>query len=73
MKPLAPTISSSAPVRSSREWEGEWARTVGVGDTRVVLGNTLSGAFRPGSLEGVWEGLFTVRPIIILAFLYLNS
>ena len=60
MRPLAPTVTSSVPVRSSEEWEGEWARTLGVGDPKIVLGNTLSGAFKPGSLEGVWEGLFTV-------------
>ncbi|KAK7688669.1 hypothetical protein QCA50_008207 [Cerrena zonata] len=59
MKPLAPTVASLVPVRSSTEWEGEWVRTLSVADPKVVMGNTLSGAFRPGSLQGVWEGLFT--------------
>ncbi|CAL1698286.1 unnamed protein product [Somion occarium] len=59
MNPLAPTVTSSVPVRNSAEWDGEWARTLAVADAKIVTGNTLSGAFRPGSLQGVWEGLFT--------------
>lgn len=61
MKPLAPTVVSSVEVRDSREWEAEWARTLSVGDPCLAMGNTLTEAFKPGSLEGVWEGLFTVR------------
>lgn len=61
VKPLAPTVASLAPTRSSTEWEGEWVRTLSVADPKVVMGSTPSGAFRPGSLQGVWEGLFTVR------------
>lgn len=61
MKPLAPTVASSVQVRNSSEWDGEWARTLSIGDPHLVMGNTLTDAFKPGSLEGVWEGLFTVR------------
>ena len=64
VKPLAPTVASLVPTRSSTEWEGEWVRTLSVADPKVVMGNTPSGAFRPGSLQGVWEGLFTVRCIL---------
>ncbi|TCD67735.1 hypothetical protein EIP91_011977 [Steccherinum ochraceum] len=59
MKPLAPTVASSITLKSSREWDGEWARTLSVGDPLLLMGNTLTEAFKPGSLEGVWEGLFT--------------
>ncbi|THH28764.1 hypothetical protein EUX98_g5427 [Antrodiella citrinella] len=59
MKPLAPTVATSAKTRDSKEWDGDWARTLSIGDAQLAMGNTLTAAFKPGSLEGVWEGLFT--------------
>ncbi|KAH8079828.1 hypothetical protein BXZ70DRAFT_901552 [Cristinia sonorae] len=59
MKPLAPTLASGKERRDSHEWDTEWARTTNFGDPKIALGNTLTGAFEPGTLEGVWEGLFT--------------
>lgn len=61
VKPLGPTLASSVEPRSSKEWDGDWARILSVGDAKVAMGDSLTEAFRPGSLEGVWEGLFTVR------------
>jgi hypothetical protein len=52
------TLSSSVTISSSRELECEWARCVSLG--RADYGGLLSDAFRPGSLEGVWEGIMTV-------------
>ncbi|KAH9943910.1 hypothetical protein B0H21DRAFT_709738 [Amylocystis lapponica] len=60
MKPPDPTIPSAVPVRDSREWDAEWARGLHLGSHNAQpFGSELSGAFIPGSLEGVWEGLFT--------------
>ncbi|KAI0076883.1 hypothetical protein K474DRAFT_1597216 [Panus rudis PR-1116 ss-1] len=59
MRPLAPTVYSTTCTKQSKEWDGEWARTLNVGDPKVISSNTLSRAFKPGSLHGVWEGLFT--------------
>ncbi|KAI0791033.1 hypothetical protein C8Q75DRAFT_86094 [Abortiporus biennis] len=59
IKPLAPTVLSSVTTKSSAEWDGEWNRALSVGNSDIVLGNTLSQAFKPGCLDGVWEGLFT--------------
>ena len=75
MKPLAPTVASEVEGRESVEWEADWARCVagGQGENGQGMNGTGTGigcgvakgveaeAFRPGSLEGVWEGLFTVR------------
>lgn len=61
MKPPSATPPCLAPITSSREWDAEWMRAFHLADTSKALGATFSGAFIPGSLEGVWEGLFTVR------------
>ena len=61
MKPPSATPPCLAPNASSREWDAEWMRAFHLADTSKPLGATFSGAFIPGSLEGVWEGLFTVR------------
>ncbi|KAI0354271.1 hypothetical protein OH77DRAFT_1426339 [Trametes cingulata] len=59
MKPPSATPPSLAPGATSKEWEGEWMRGLHLADTSRPLGAAFSGAFIPGSLEGVWEGLFT--------------
>ncbi|KAI0673134.1 hypothetical protein C8Q78DRAFT_1022947 [Trametes maxima] len=57
---LANKLSVSlAPGATSAEWEGEWMRGLHLANTSKPLGAVYSGAFIPGSLEGVWEGLFT--------------
>ena len=61
MKPPSATPPCLVPNTSSREWEAEWMRASHLADTSKPLGTAFSGAFIPGSLEGVWEGLFTVR------------
>ena len=61
MKPPSATPPSLAPRVCSEEWDAEWNRGVHLADTSKPLGTAFSGAFIPGSLEGVWEGLFTVR------------
>ena len=61
MKPPSATPPSLAPGASSDEWAAEWNRGIHLADTSKPLGAAFSGAFIPGSLEGVWEGLFTVR------------
>lgn len=45
--------------RESQEWGGEWQRCLSLG--QADYDRTLCGAFAPGSIEGVWEGIFTVR------------
>ncbi|KAF9037364.1 hypothetical protein BDZ89DRAFT_982639 [Hymenopellis radicata] len=42
---------------SSAKWDCEWHRCVNLG--RGLLKKTLTSAFTPGSIEGVWEGTFT--------------
>ncbi|KAM5532530.1 hypothetical protein V8D89_013817 [Ganoderma adspersum] len=59
MKPPSATPPCLAPNTSSREWDAEWMRAFHLADTNKPLGAAFSGAFIPGSLEGVWEGLFT--------------
>ncbi|RDX47668.1 hypothetical protein OH76DRAFT_1405740 [Lentinus brumalis] len=59
MKPPSAMPPSLSPRMSSSEWDAEWMRGVHLADTSKPLGAAFSGAFIPGSLEGVWEGLFT--------------
>lgn len=69
MKPPTATPPSLAPGASSAEWHAEWTRGLHLADTTKPLGAAFSGAFISGSLEGTWEGLFTVR-LILLSYLY---
>ncbi|KAG6864647.1 hypothetical protein C0993_008675 [Termitomyces sp. T159_Od127] len=55
----APTPPPPPLRQDEPEWEREWHRCVVLGERR--FSNALTPAFRPGSIEGVWEGLFTVR------------
>lgn len=54
------TPSNSSSVSSlSWEWESEWARCIASGKSNPT--SAPSGSFRPGSIDGVWEGVFVVR------------
>ena len=59
-KPLFPTLGVDRRVQKSIEREGDWARLRALADPKILLRPRLSGAYSPGSLEGVWEGIFTV-------------
>ncbi|KAI0744563.1 hypothetical protein C8Q76DRAFT_4861 [Earliella scabrosa] len=59
IKPPSATPPSLALRLSSSEWTAEWMRGLHLADTSKPLGAAFSGAFIPGSLEGVWEGIFT--------------
>ncbi|KIK98448.1 hypothetical protein PAXRUDRAFT_823872 [Paxillus rubicundulus Ve08.2h10] len=54
-----PRTPASLPLstRSSEEWDSDWQRCINLG--RANYCRTFSGAYTPGSIEGVWEGLFT--------------
>jgi hypothetical protein len=64
---LAP-IGVVHKAQKSLEREGEWARLCSLANPKVLLRPRLSGAFTPGSFEGVWEGIFTVRLLTNLVF-----
>ncbi|KAF8628574.1 hypothetical protein AX17_005970 [Amanita inopinata Kibby_2008] len=54
--PLAP--STYPPIRNnSLEWECEWGRCVNAGKRLRNEASLIS--FKPGSIDGVWEGFFT--------------
>ncbi|KAF9078452.1 hypothetical protein BDP27DRAFT_1309604 [Rhodocollybia butyracea] len=61
--PLVP--SQASPPQSTllntfgNEWELEWGRSTNLGTRKISVDKELSDVFRPGSIEGVWEGMFT--------------
>ncbi|OCH92524.1 hypothetical protein OBBRIDRAFT_791118 [Obba rivulosa] len=59
LKPSAPIPPSTVPGIDSSEWDAEWTRGLHLSRIGRPLGVEFSGAFIPGSLEGIWEGLFT--------------
>ena len=61
MKPIFPPVEVDIPLRSSSEWDSDWARILNLSNPKTAMSNHPSGPFTPGSLEGVWEGIFTVR------------
>lgn len=63
LKPLYPSVDVMRVPRLSSECDCDWARIRSLAQPKVLLGNTLTGAFVPGSLEGVWEGIFTVSVV----------
>lgn len=65
---MAEGVAQSTPLPPSQaalgkpprpEWEYEWSRCLApeTNDCDKLLNDS----FRPGSIEGIWEGLFTVR------------
>ncbi|ESK93284.1 hypothetical protein Moror_14547 [Moniliophthora roreri MCA 2997] len=55
--PFAPMDASMPRSSGSMEWEREWGRCYSLG--QPTLDKFLTDSFAPGSLEGVWEGMFT--------------
>ncbi|KAH7927562.1 hypothetical protein BV22DRAFT_1006674 [Leucogyrophana mollusca] len=53
--PYSPPTGPS--LMQSREWEPDWQRCINLGQS--PYGGEFSGAYMPGSIEGVWEGFFT--------------
>jgi hypothetical protein len=57
--PHAPiSFPSSEPLNQSLEWEADWKRCMNLAEN--PLASQFSGAYKVGSLQGVWEGVFTV-------------
>ncbi|KAI0691800.1 hypothetical protein BC835DRAFT_1407197 [Cytidiella melzeri] len=59
MKPIFPPVEVDTSLRMSSEWEADWARITSLANPKGALSGQPSGSFTPGSLEGVWEGIFT--------------
>lgn len=55
--PRIPNGFPSSPDQSV-EWETNWQRCINL--AKSTLTSQFSGSFVPGSLQGVWEGIFTV-------------
>ncbi|KIL64648.1 hypothetical protein M378DRAFT_78064 [Amanita muscaria Koide BX008] len=56
--PTSSNPSTYLPMKNnSLEWECEWGRCTS--NQIHQIGGILSASFRPGSIEGVWEGFFT--------------
>ncbi|KAF5375424.1 hypothetical protein D9615_007937 [Tricholomella constricta] len=64
--PLPPSHASCV-TPEKLEWECEWERCRSLGEGE--FDNILTKSFRPGSIEGVWEGLFTVGIEFLVDFL----
>lgn len=45
-------------LNQSLEWEADWQRCINL--AKSPLTSQFSGAYKVGSLQGVWEGVFTV-------------
>jgi hypothetical protein len=61
MKPIFPPVDVDTSLRSAAEWEADWARILSLANPKSIMSDRPSQSFTPGSLEGVWEGIFTVR------------
>jgi hypothetical protein len=44
----------------SSEWDCEWERCKRLVGIDGPTSENPSGTFKPGTMEGIWEGLFTV-------------
>ncbi|KAK7045409.1 hypothetical protein VNI00_007662 [Paramarasmius palmivorus] len=55
--PFTPMDASSPRRIGSMEWEREWGRCYSLG--QPASEKFVTDSFAPGSLEGVWEGIFT--------------
>ncbi|GJE88966.1 hypothetical protein PsYK624_050540 [Phanerochaete sordida] len=58
-KPIVPQLDVDRTLHTSAERDCEWARLRNLAEPKILLRPTMAGAFTPGSLEGVWEGVFT--------------
>jgi hypothetical protein len=52
------TVGTLTFNRQGVDWHNEWERCLSLGQTSIH--NYPSRAFTPGSVQGVWEGIFTV-------------
>lgn len=60
LKNLAQPPATTSSTRTSKEWDADWQRCVNL--ARIHSDSLLAPAYTSGCVEGVWEGLFTVRP-----------
>jgi hypothetical protein len=62
LKPMSPLVPSSIgpEVHMSSEWDCEWERCKRLAGNDAPTPVGPSGTFKPGTMEGFWEGLFTV-------------
>ncbi|TFK71191.1 hypothetical protein BDN72DRAFT_817787 [Pluteus cervinus] len=67
--PVAPSTATcrSKQPQQSREWECEWGRSLSLAQDEYD--RVPSDSFRPGSIQGVWEGMFTYTEFTIYAAL----
>lgn len=54
---ISPSLSGIPS--KSLEWECEWGRCLSLG--HAEYDRFLTASYKPGSIEGIWEGMFTVR------------
>jgi hypothetical protein len=55
--PPTPNDFPSSPDQSF-EWETDWQRCINLAKSTLL--NQFPGSYIPGSMQGVWEGVFTV-------------
>ena len=67
VKPLSPLVPSSVSpqVCMSSEWDCEWERCRRLAGTGGPTSESPTGTFKPGTMEGIWEGLFTVSFLLL--------
>jgi len=53
------TVDALTFNRQGVDWDDEWKRCSSLGQTDVH--RDPCGPFVPGSIQGIWEGIFTVR------------
>jgi hypothetical protein len=70
LKPMSPLVPSSVDpqVAMSSEWDCEWERCKRLAGNDAPTPVGPSGTFKPGTMEGFWEGLFTVSSSSSLRF-----
>lgn len=70
LQPMSPSVPSlvSPQIRMSPEWDCEWERCKRLAGNHAPTPENPSATFKPGTMEGVWEGLFTVRTLPCNAF-----
>lgn len=67
LQPTSPTVPSSVSPQSS-EWDCEWERCKRLAGKDAPTTENPSATFKPGTMEGVWEGLFTVSSFHAIRF-----
>jgi hypothetical protein len=69
VKPWSPLVPSSVSpqVCMSSEWDCEWERCKRLAGIHGPTSESPSGTFKPGTMEGIWEGLFTVSLLLLFS------